>query len=164
MFLMGYYCRQAGCIQRIKQLPLFASLTIIFSCLAALFVLNPPTSVLFYQNNSYFTQPIDIYSGALIRTAWHLVTCVLSIAVLSILLKVKSERLARYGKASLLFYVCHVLILYFVRILLQHFGMVEYPALSIVCFVIVTFTLCLVSQSKYCKFITNPFSNLWAKA
>lgn len=158
MFMMGYYCKVHNCLSKIKSIPLWTSVIICISIMFSLFATNIHTSPLFYQNGSYFTQPIPIISGCLFRIGWYIATFLLSISILPLLLRIKNQKMAVYGCHTLLFYVVHVFILNYVSIVFSKIGILKYHILFMVVFVALIILLCLLARTKYCNFITNPIS------
>ena len=160
-FIIGYYSRHYYVLNKIKEIPvMFSFITIIFSFFL-LFSCDVKTSVILYQSNSYFTQPISVEFGVLYRLIWYAVTILISIMMLPILHKINNRKLEYYGKFTLLFYVCHLLFLSILFKIYSYMGVRCYSLLSILSFVIIVMLLCLISKSKYCKYITNPFSTIY---
>lgn len=157
-FVIGYYCKTDGLLSKVKRIPRGLSIVVIVAALVGLFIVNVPTSNLFYQNAPYYSQPISVGKGLLFRGEWYVVTIVLSCVILSLLLDIKSQKLAYYGRFTLLFYVCHVFFFNYFRIFISELGLANYPILSLVVFFVVVSVLCWISKHIISRFITNPIS------
>ena len=160
MFMMGYYCKEKNWLPKIEKVPIWITLSFCALVIVCLFIINPSTSVLFYQNNSYYTQPIPAVYGLLFRFCWYIITFILSSLLLPLLLRFDNEKFSYYGRYTLLFYVCHIFFLSYFRVAASKLGILSIHWLFIVVFAFLLATLCLISKSKYARYITNPISSL----
>lgn len=159
MFMMGYCCKEHNWLQKIKAVPVWLSVAVGVAVVVVLYALDAP-SELFYQNKSYFEQPISVSEGVVFRILWYDVVFVVSIVLLPLLFRMNGKRMSYYGQHTLLFYVCHVLFLASYGNMISKLNLDSYQWLSIATFLFLLVSLCLVSRSRIAKYITNPVSSI----
>ncbi len=164
MFFIGFYCSKTTVLNKLKKINPIIPTLLLFAYGTILFLANPHTSALFYQNITYFNEYLPVMESFVVRIVWHVITLVVGASAASLMLRIKSDMMAQLGMHTLLFYVGHIGLLALTRPYLKSHGLLQnYPihTMATFCMIIVFFTL--LSQFKWHKYILNPVTTLLNK-
>lgn len=157
MFFIGFYCGKTKVLDHLRKINPIIPALVVLAYFVILFVANPHTTPLFQQNLTYYNKYLSPTGTLVTRVVWHVVTTIVGAAAASLMLRIKSKKLAEMGMHTLLFYVGHIFILNLICPLLKKVGLLQPNVLYMLvmfCLIIAFFTL--LSRFKWHKYILNP--------
>ena len=159
LFFIGFYCSKTQILSIIKKVNPLIPAIVLLSYLLFLFVKDIHTSVLFYQNHSYYSEGVTLISAFLYRIIWHIVTILIGTSAASLLLRIKSKKMAELGMHTLLFYVGHLLFLTVLSLFFVKWKLlIPNPLLVFAIFGIIIIFFSILSKYEWHKYILNPIS------
>lgn len=150
------------CAVFLKKIPIIISITIIIVILVTNIYLSYNQLSFNTGNVPYMLWNMNIIEALIYRVFFSIICIVISICCLS-LIPSKQNFGSYYGSKSLLLYVYHAVILYFLIQVFEYFRLSFNIYVAIAEFLVVVPFLLLISRLEFARIITAPISNIIKK-
>ena len=164
-FLLGYYAKQTDIINKIMKLsPILTSCILIAICGVICFMPNETNNTLLTADH-FANDNIELLSGNIGLNMLMRVFCLVIAAVMSVcfinLCQFVPAKSRNYGQNTMLFYIYHGLMLYFIRYTIARLNVFQsFPFISYMfIFVVIMILLFVMDRYRIFHLLINPISN-----